>query len=453
MKPLAVTGLLLIVTCPAMAAPRGGRQLSLREAVELGLRVDPVATSTVIGRDRTRLAVLRSQLDRFSLKVDASVGEQWSAVKTFGDTSSLSPSGGGRGTSSFSATLTLPIFTGFRVTSTVQRAQRLEQAARANAQLTARSVAVDVLRAYWAVRRVELQIEVVQQSLDRLRDAVRVVKARIAAGLAPPVDQNRMETRRQREVARLATLQWTAAEGRAQLAVALGLGGRELHLSEPADVPPPPPASAASVDQLLATATSARGELVFARMQTLAALEQVRIARSAYYPQLTGLMALQYGNTYGVGGLGLSLANDPNPFANTSLGVLFGATLSINLFDTLNTMTAVRDARYVVSQQEQEERRLGRLVEADVRTTHARLLRLYGARAPLLQTIDLARDTRAIIERRYKNGDATILDFLDAEVELLSSALELADSSAAIAQTWGELRAATGRTPGREGGR
>jgi outer membrane protein len=438
----------LVMACPALAAP-GGRSLTLREAVDLGLRVDPVTTSLVIARDRSKLAVLRAQLDRLSLKVDASLGEQWSAVKTFGDTSSLSPSGGARGTSSFSATLTLPVFTGFRVTSTVRRAQRLDQAARANVQLTARTVALEVLRAYWAVRRVELQIEVVQKSLDRYRDAVKVVKARIAAGLAPPVDGNRMETRRQREVARLATLQGTAAEGRAQLAVALGLGGRELTLSEAADVPAAPPSSASAVDQLLAVATHERGELVLARMQTQAALEQVRIARSAYYPQLTGLMSLQYGNTYGVGGLGLSLASDANPFANTSLGIVFGATLSINLFDTLNTVTAVRDARYVVGQQEQEERRLGRLVEADVRTTHARLRRLYGARTPLEQTIDLARDTRAIIERRYKNGDATILDFLDAEVELLSSELELADSSAAIAQTWGELRAATGRTPGR----
>ena len=90
----------------------------------------------------------------------------------------------------------------------------------------------------------------------------------------------------------------------------------------------------------------------------------------------------------------------------------------------------------------------GRLVEADVRTVHARLQRLYAAREPLVRTRDLAKDTLDIIERRYRNGEALILDYLDAQFDLLNADIDLADSGAAIAQTWGELWAATGRIPG-----
>jgi outer membrane protein TolC len=413
----------------------------VRAAIERGLREDPVLFSTAIQRDRGRLATLRAQLDRFSLKVDASLGEQWRTVKSFGD-STFTPTTGVAGSSSFNANLQVPLFSGFRVTANVRRAQHLEAAAVASRRATARAVAVDVLRSYWAVRRVELQAAVSEQALQRYRDGVTVVKARVSAGLAPPVDENRMETRRLREEARLADLRGTAAEARTQLAVALGMGGTELELTEKVDLPASPPASAAAADRLLAEATRHRGELQQARLQTLAARQQVRMVRSAFFPQLTAFALLQYGNNPYV------MLSDPNPFANSSIGFSFGAMLSINLFDTLSTTTSLRDARHVVAQQEQEERRLGRLVEADVRAGHVRLVRLYRAREPLVKTVALARDTVSIIERRYKNGDATILDYLDAEFELLSSELELVGSSAAIALAWGELSAATGRLPG-----
>ena len=49
--------------------------------------------------------------------------------------------------------------------------------------------------------------------------------ARVRAGHVPPADLNRMETRRQAELANRADLAGSAAEARTQLAVALGLGG------------------------------------------------------------------------------------------------------------------------------------------------------------------------------------------------------------------------------------
>jgi outer membrane protein TolC len=343
------------------------------------------------------------------------------------------------------------------VTATVRRAQHLDAAAAASQRATARSLALDVLRAYWAVRRAELQAAVSEQAIARFRDGVRVVRSRVDSGLAPPVDLNRMETRKLREEARLASLKGSAAEGRAQLAVALGLGGAELSLTEGADVPPLPPATAAEADRLLAAARGGRAELQAARRQTLAAVEAVRVAFSGYYPQLSGSLQLQWGNGsyYSVlGGAGfMTPSSSANPFASTTLSFLVGATLSINLFDTLNTRTAVRDARLVVAREREEERRLGRLVELDVRTALARLQRLYAARAPLLETRGQARDSLAIIERRYRNGESTILDYLDAQLELLSSELDLADAAASIALGWGELAAATGRLPGAGGRR
>ena len=59
----------------AKQAPPGN--LSLHDAIELGLARDPGVVSAKQTRDRSQLAVTRAQLDRFSLRVDAFVNEQY----------------------------------------------------------------------------------------------------------------------------------------------------------------------------------------------------------------------------------------------------------------------------------------------------------------------------------------------------------------------------------------
>jgi outer membrane protein len=441
---------------PAVATSRFGAtvRLSLRDAVERALRVDPQTLTAVVNRQRGELAVLRAQLDRFSLKVDANLSEGFAAYNFWLTKQpsklevKLTEADSWAGMFNVAANLQVPIFSGFRVSANVSKTRNLREAAEHNEKATARSVALATLQSYWAVRRVELQREVSAQALGRYEEAVAVVGSRVRAGLAPPVDANRIETRRQRERARLVGLEGTAREARAQLAVALGFGGAELVLTEPPDVPPLPPAGPGEVDELLRTAMRARPELHAARRQAMALEDQVRMAKSAYWPQLSLSGAAQYGTTYSSSLAPYLGGGAANPFSSLAGQFFIGATLSINLFDTFNTKTQVRDAEYQVALQRQEERRLGRLVEADVRTVHARLQRLYASREPLLKTRELAKDTLDIVERRYRNGEALILDYLDAQFDLLNAEVDLADSGAAIAQTWGELWAATGRIPG-----
>jgi outer membrane protein len=437
--------------------PGGTVRLGLRDAVERALQVDPLSLTAVVNRQRSELAVLRAQLDRFSLKVDANLGESFAAYNFWltsqppGEFFKLSPltsSNGWAGSANLGANLQVPIFSGFKVSANVSRARHLREAAALGEKVNARSVALATLQSYWAVRRIELQREVSAQALGRYEEAVAVVGSRVRAGLAPPVDENRIETRRQRERARLVGLEGTAREARAQLAVALGFGGADLVLTEGAEVPAAPPAGPGEVDTLLRTALQGRPELRAARRQTLALEDQVRMAKAGYWPQLNLAAGFQYGTTYSSSLAQYLGGGAANPFSSLAGQAFVGATLSINLFDTWNTRTQVRDAEYQVALQRQEERRLGRLVEADVRTAHARLQRLYASREPLVKTRDLAKDTLDIVERRYRNGEALILDYLDAQFELLNADIELADSAAAIAQTWGELWAATGRIPG-----
>ncbi|HNN50196.1 MAG TPA: TolC family protein, partial [Pseudomonadota bacterium] len=311
-----------------------------------------------------------------------------------------------------------------------------------------RQIALDVLRAYWSARRLELQLEVSQQSLARFDEATAAVAARVRNGLAPVIDQNRMESRRQNEVSRRADLDGALLEAKAQLGVLLGVSLASSSLSEPSELPPAPPESMESVDQLLTQARSQRPELRAAHANLLAQVQAVRIARSTYYPQIGLSGLLQFSNNPYNPLIGARVANSTaNPFTNITGSVFLGSTLSLNLFDTLNTYTAVRDAQLEEKRLLAEERRVGRAIEADVRVLHARLLHLYRMREPLLRSRALARDNLSILERRYRSGDVAVLDLIDAATDLVTQEITLANQAATIAQTWGELYLAAGRLP------
>ena len=192
----------------------------------------------------------------------------------------------------------------------------------------------------------------------------------------------------------------------------------------------------------------ARSSVLAAHSQVLAQLQAVRIARSTYYPQLAVSGLLQFSNNPYNPLIGARVASSStNPFTNITGSVFLGSTLSLNLFDTLNTYTAVQDAKLEEQRLVAEERRIGRAIEADVRVLHARLIHLYRMRDPLQKSREIARDNLSILERRYRSGDVGILDLIDAAVDLVTQEVNLANQAATIVQTWGELYLAAGRLP------
>src|SRR5207237_215652 len=63
---------------------RAERRLSLSQAVDLAIAADPLVTESHVQEDRANLGVLRAQLDRFSLKIDAQLTELWAKQNILG---------------------------------------------------------------------------------------------------------------------------------------------------------------------------------------------------------------------------------------------------------------------------------------------------------------------------------------------------------------------------------
>ena len=469
MKTLLI-GALLLVTAGAQAQTR---ELTLEDAIEIAIRVDPLMEEVTVDRERTKVATLRTQLDRITLKIDGNLQELWNKVNIAGPTlgtckfagftiaasaSTCASSGGvyvplsnqspsaAQGLFNLSAQLNVPLFAGFRIDATVKRAQRTEEAAIVQVRRQRKDTALAAARAFWSVRRAELLRDVNRATLLRMEDAEKIAEGRVKAGLAPQIDRNRAANRRLQQAAAVAEYVGEIEESIAQLGVSLGLTG-DVRLRAPFTFPETEPPSP---DALVAAARHDRSELTIAKLQLQAQRQAIRIARSGYYPQLGVFGLFQYGNnqlSVGTGARDVSAA--ANPFSDLSGSLTLGGSLNMNFFNMLNTYTASKDAEYEAARLVSEQRRIERLVDADVLSMRARVMRLYTKRAPLRQSVDVARDNAKILEARYKSGDALVIELLDAQNELGTAEASLVDVEAQLELAWLELRAALGETLGK----
>ncbi|MGZ3406586.1 MAG: TolC family protein, partial [Polyangia bacterium] len=262
---------LITLLLTASAAHAETRRLSLQEAVQAALHVDPIVSEAHINADRARLGILRAQLDRFSLKIDGSIQELWNksniggptlydctlAGTTFQTDQTTCNMNGGvstasavqqpsqwNGLSNFQANANYFLFSGFRVEANVKRAKAQEQSALVQIKQQRKDTAIAVARLYWNIRRLLLLRDVQQTALQRMIDAEAIADGRLRAGLAPPIDKNRATSRKLTQQATLADLLGQARTATAQLGVALGLGD-DLELVDVVNVPDQPPASPA----------------------------------------------------------------------------------------------------------------------------------------------------------------------------------------------------------------
>lgn len=417
--------------------------LTLADAVRTALRTDPSVGRAQVARDRAALATLRAQLDRFSVRVNAKIQELWLKTNIAGSREGSRE--GGLGLSNIAARLDVPVFSGLRVESDVRRRQHLETGAGHDVQEERRGVALAVARAYWRARRLALLREVESQALARLADAEAIAASRVRSGIAPPIDENRAKARRLSQEIALSDFAGQLRGALGVLMTFLGTSGPVMPVDAPVGPRPVPP----ELVELLRTARGAHPALRSARARIEAQERAVVTALSRYYPQLSAFVFYQHGNNPVVAGADASAVfASANPFKNLAGDLQLGLTLSINLFETLQTYTAAKDARLETARLAHESVRIAREVESGVRVARANVVRLLGLRAQLEEVRALAGDNLAINRRRYENGEAQVFELLDSEIDLLAIERRRTTVATELTLAWLELDASLGEVVG-----
>jgi outer membrane protein TolC len=332
--------------------------------------------------------------------------------------------------------VTMPLFTGGRITSEIKAAELLQRAAEHRLARTREELVFNVSSVFFAILAQREVIGSLEFSRKALQEHHKRVQDLIDAQKAAKVDLLRTEVR-------LADLEQQLVRERNVLAIQqrvlanlLGLkkAGQsvdpagELALAE-ATVPP--------ADEALRRALSDRPDYLAARSALEAQAKAVDAARAGHWPTV----ALQgaYGGRWAAG------ATDHPSGTDTADDVgRVGVVVDVPVFEGGRIEARVRQEKALLAAAQERLRRLELQVQLDIETA---VLNIGSAAQRVKATekaIEQAQESLRIEREKYDLGKGSITDVLDAQSALLDSQTNyyraLADHNVASAQ----LRLAVG---------
>jgi efflux transporter, outer membrane factor (OMF) lipoprotein, NodT family len=178
------------------------------------------------------------------------------------------------------------------------RVRRANEAARAdllareeNRRAVVLALVSGVAQAYFDLRQLDMQLEIVRRTLQSWEESVRIARARLRQGLIPKLDADQFEAERANAASRAAELKRQMVQKENELNVLLG--------RNPAQIP----RGQALTDQMLPPAVPAglpsellqrRPDILQAEQQLTAATARIGVAKAERFPKitLTGLLGL-----------------------------------------------------------------------------------------------------------------------------------------------------------------
>jgi outer membrane protein len=296
------------------------------------------------------------------------------------------------------------------------------------------AVEATVTAAYFAALEAEAQLFVTKQFETQQTAQATIIRKLQVAGIRKEMDALAAEAR-----ARRATYDRVRAEGaigvrRAALIAAMGVqqdSGFTLvdtATNAPAEEKTP-------IEDLVTRAWTTRPEIRSLEALQRAAREQVRAARSDYFPSMSlGLSAWVQGNTAATTGL-------------TPLFDLFGTlTLQEQLFTGLSTFRSTQAARATLEVARAKLESMRAAVRGAVVSAYRSLMMARDAEKEAVALVERTEKLTASAQRQYDAGYLTMLELYDAQSQRVT-ALGLrvtAHYDVALART--DLRRAMGGT-------
>jgi multidrug efflux system outer membrane protein len=287
-----------------------------------------------------------------------------------------------------------------RVARANESARASLAASRLSREVVALTLSSATTQAYFALRSLDAQLDVLEASVRTRTDSLEIARARLDAGLAPELDVHQaqaalsdarvqqIEARRQRALLEHQLGQLT---GRMDLRIPPG-----SLFALPLPPTPPPGLPSALLDR--------RPDVQAAEQTLVAANAQIGVARAALFPTISL-----------TGTLGAQSAELSNLLASGAGVWSLGASLTLPIFDAGRRSARVDEARAV---REQALALYLGSIESAFRETSDALVNLdlaARAEADIGQRLDAARAALELSSERYKSGYSPYLEVLDAQ--------------------------------------
>ena len=300
--------------------------------------------------------------------------------------------------------ISMPIFTGGKLEGAVKKAKANYKSAKLDLQKSYNDMRDTVTTGYFQVLQARNKEKLCTESVDRLNDHLKNVKAQYDVGVVAKVDVLRSEV----EVAS-AVQNWLQAKNAADIAEANLNKIVGLPLSTNLDLVDNLNYKACDydLDYCLNYSAENRPEFEMARQKVEAAKGALISAKSGHMPQIAAKASENWSSNNWPG----------DDKAKWSVGV----SANLNIFDSGVTWSNIHAAEANLHAAEEEYRDKVDSLHLDVRTKYYNMREAEERIKSSKSALDAAEEDYRIAKLRYMNGVGTNTDVLDAQVALTNA--------------------------------
>lgn len=398
--------------------PVAGKSIGMSDAVEHALRFNP-------GLGAQEAESRSSEEGRKSVRgaFGPRLGVSYSATKTESKrdpSATMGTKNPKMGVYSWGIEVTQPIFQGFRLLSTYQKAALQADSDKASLRKAELDMTEQVQTAFLEYLKAGENTRSMRDSLARLREQLRIAQAYFEVGLSPRLDVLQAEVDVSEAERLLIEAENTQATTLARLNTLLGFDATAVNtytgtLKEVG--------FRYTLEQCLELAYRQRPDLYVAQKAVEIARKSQKEVQSDYYPQIEGYYSMtQSGNTPGMQRSG----ENGSHVTNWEVG----AQATWNVFEWGTTYYADKQAGWQVTKMRYEQENLKLEVGYDIKSKYLAVQEARKRIAVAQNSVAQATEAYNVALARYHEHVGTNFDVLDASANLTSAQSSLTGAKA-----------------------
>mgnify|MGYP000294332120 FL=1 len=398
--------------------PVAGKSIGMSDAVEHALRFNP-GLGAQEAESRSSEEGRKSARGAFGPRL----GVSYSATKTESKrdpSATMGTKNPKMGVYSWGVEVTQPIFQGFRLLSTYQKAALQADSDKASLRKAELDMTEQVQTAFLEYLKAGENTRSMRDSLTRLREQLRIAQAYFEVGLSPRLDVLQAEVDVSEAESLLIEAENTQATALARLNTLLGFDATAVNtytgtLKEVG--------FRYTLEQCLELACRQRADLYVAQKAVEIARKSQKEVQSDYYPQIEGYYSMtQSGNTPGMQRSG----ENGSHVTNWEVG----AQATWNVFEWGTTYYADKQAGWQVTKMRYEQENLKLEVGYDIKSKYLAVQEARKRIAVAQNSVAQATEAYNVALARYHEHVGTNFDVLDASANLTSAQSSLTGAKA-----------------------
>jgi outer membrane protein TolC len=289
-----------------------------------------------------------------------------------------------------------------------RRASANAAMARAKAEIASRGLVVTVVQSYYALAAAEAKLETAKKAAEEGNNFLKLTEELEKGGEAAHSDVIKADLQAHDRNRQLQEAQLALLNARLDLAVLIFPNFNEnFELADDLHAAVPLPA----LEEVQQRAAQENPDVRAALEAAKAADQDVFAARAGYLPAL----GLDYWYGIDAPNFGVNFPTKVNGQTFSNVGSSISATLNIPIWNWGATQSKVKQAEWKRDQAKRELSFTQRKLLAEIKSLYAEAETALDELEGLKRSAELATESLRLVTLRYKNGESTVLEVVDAQ--------------------------------------